>query len=212
MSEERIKERCKREDIALKIVKGFLEKDCYTDTELEYSLNTLLDLYNKQKEEIKELNKEFALNIEIHKRDMRIKELEEVNNCLHETNKELNLENQAFYEEMNCDDNEYISKKYSQLKSVVEILANGIRVLGTNPDITTEEIIKEFTENPISEEYIKEFKSRYISKNKIKDNIKELEILKMTSFANNEISKQVYKEQIDLINMQINVLKNLLEE
>lgn len=30
--------------------------------------------------------------------------------------KELNLENQAFYEEMNCNDNEYISKKYSQLK------------------------------------------------------------------------------------------------
>lgn len=51
MSEERIKERCKREDIALKIVKGFLEKDCYTDTELYYSLNTLLDLYNKQKQE-----------------------------------------------------------------------------------------------------------------------------------------------------------------
>ena len=54
--------------------------------------------------------------------------------------------------------------------------------------------------------------NNYISKNKIIDNIKELEILKMTSFANNEISKQVYKEQIDLINMQINVLKNLLEE
>lgn len=55
MSEERIKERCKREDIALKIVKGFLKKDCYTDTELEYSLNTLLDLYDKQKEEIQSL-------------------------------------------------------------------------------------------------------------------------------------------------------------
>lgn len=64
MSEERIKERCKREDIALKIVKGFLEKDCYTDTELEYSLNTLLDLYNKQKEEIERLknDKKKALN------------------------------------------------------------------------------------------------------------------------------------------------------
>ena len=58
MSEERIKERCKREDIALKIIRGFLKKDCYTDTELEYSLNTLLDLYNKQKEEIKELKED----------------------------------------------------------------------------------------------------------------------------------------------------------
>lgn len=104
-----MKERCKREDIALKIIKGFLEKDCYTDTELEYSLNTLLDLYNKQKEEnkkdikgyskminsleeqlahktkeIKELNSEFALNTEIHKRDEEIKELKDTIKCLHE--------------------------------------------------------------------------------------------------------------------------------
>ena len=49
----------------------------------------------------------------------------------------------------------------------IEQLANGIRVLGTNPDITTEEIIKEFTEKPISEEYMEEFKSRYISKDKV---------------------------------------------
>lgn len=96
--------------------------------------------------------------------------------------KELNLENQAFYEEMNCDDNEYISKKYSQLKSVVEILANGIRVLGTNPDITTEEIIKEFTEKPISEEYMKKFESSYISKDKIRDKIKELEELPQNQY------------------------------
>lgn len=50
MSEERIKERCKREDIALKIVEGFLEKHCDKDTELYYSLETLLDLYQKEKE------------------------------------------------------------------------------------------------------------------------------------------------------------------
>lgn len=60
MSEERIKERCKREDIALKIIKGFFKKDCYTDSELEYSLNTLLDLYNKQKE----VNKSIVYNFE----------------------------------------------------------------------------------------------------------------------------------------------------
>ena len=134
MSEERIKERCKREDIAIKIVKGFLEKDCYTDTELEYSLKTLLDLYNKQKEEIEDLKRDY------------------------------------------------------------EIITD---------DMKNHNVV--YTDMP-------EFEERYISKDKIKDNIKELEILKMTSFANNEISKQVYKEQIDLINMQINVLKNLLEE
>jgi hypothetical protein len=42
-------------------------------------------------------------------------------------------------------------------KEEIEQLANGIRVLGTNPDITTEEIIKEFTEKPITEEYMEEF-------------------------------------------------------
>lgn len=47
---------------------------------------TLLDTIHKQQKEIEELNSEFAINTEIHKRDMRIKELEEVNNCLHETN------------------------------------------------------------------------------------------------------------------------------
>lgn len=60
MSEERIKERCKREDIAIKVIKGFLEKDCYSDSELFYSLKTLLDLYNKQKEEIENLEDKYA--------------------------------------------------------------------------------------------------------------------------------------------------------
>ena len=59
----------------------------------------------------------------------------------------------------------------------IEQLANGIRVLGTNPDITTEEIIKEFTEKPITEKYMAEFKSRYISKDKIREKIKKLEKL-----------------------------------
>lgn len=80
--------------------------------------------------------------------------------------------------------------------------------------MTSEEFEEVFGNTPFEElEKIKAFINKnYISKDKIIDNIKELEILKITSFANNEISKQVYKEQIDLINMQINVLKNLLEE
>lgn len=96
MSEERIKERCKREDIALKIVKGFLEKDCYEDTELEYSLNTLLDLYNKQKEEIErlknaeeysKLGKETLLDT-IHKQEKEVEEEKEKwKELFHEYNK-----------------------------------------------------------------------------------------------------------------------------
>lgn len=80
--------------------------------------------------------------------------------------------------------------------------------------MTSEEFEEVFGNTPFEElEKIKAFINKnYISKDKITDNIKELQILKMTSFANNEISKQVYKEQIDLINMQINVLKELLEE
>lgn len=55
MSEERMKERCKREDIAFKVVQGFLEKYCDENTELYYSLQTILDLYNKEKEKNKAL-------------------------------------------------------------------------------------------------------------------------------------------------------------
>lgn len=74
MSEERIKERCKREDIAIKIVKGFLEKDCYSDTELFYSLETILNLIEKQQEEIEELKEA------IKERETRLQE--EINeNC-----------------------------------------------------------------------------------------------------------------------------------
>lgn len=76
MSEEEIIEIVKYQ---IKIVdkKGF----CYIGKK---ALQGLLDLCNKQKEEIKELNKEFALNTEIHKRDEEIKELKETIKCLHE--------------------------------------------------------------------------------------------------------------------------------
>ena len=83
MSEERIKERCKREDIALKIIKGFLKKDCYTDTELEYSLNTLLDLYNKQKEENKKDIKGYSKMINSLEEQLasKVKEIERLKNA-----------------------------------------------------------------------------------------------------------------------------------
>ena len=91
MSEERKKERCKRKDIALKVVKGFLEKDCDYGTELYYSLDTALSYIDKlqeKNEELKEDNQKqweercrltFKLNDYISKDKIRdkIKELEE---------------------------------------------------------------------------------------------------------------------------------------
>lgn len=148
------------EEEAIKICKNIIRningETCflgYSKEQDKEAIETLLKLYHKQKEEMKELN----------------------------------LENQAFYEEMNCNDNKYISKKYSQLKSVVGTLANGIRVLGTNPDITTEEIIKEFTEKPITEEYMKKFDNSYISKD---------EVLKALGYEeNDEEYKRIYNKE-----------------
>lgn len=76
---------------------------------------------------------------------------------------------------------------YNKKQKEIEQLANGIRVLGTNPDITTEEIIKEFTEKPISEEYIKKFESSYIGKD---------EVLKALGYEENgEEYKRIYNKE-----------------
>lgn len=82
---------------------------------------------------------------------------------------------------------ETILDLYHKNQKEIEQLANGIRVLGTNPDITTEEIIKEFTEKPISEEYMKKFKSSYISKD---------EVLKALGYdENDEEYKRIYNKE-----------------
>ena len=76
---------------------------------------------------------------------------------------------------------------YHKKQEEVDQLADGIRVLGTNPDITTEEIIKEFTEKPISEEYMKKFESSYISKD---------EVLKALGYdENNEEYERLYNKE-----------------
>ena len=54
-------------------------------------------------------------------------------------------------------------------------LAKGIKILGTNPNLTEEEIIKMFDENEITEDYMEKFENNYIHKDKIRDKIKELE-------------------------------------
>lgn len=82
---------------------------------------------------------------------------------------------------------ETLLELYNKQQKEIEQLANGIRVLGTNPDITTEEIIKEFTEKPISEEYMEEFKSSYISKD---------EVLKALGYEENgEEYKKIYNKE-----------------
>ena len=42
MGKERIKERCRREDIALKVLNGFLERDCIPNTELYYAIQRFI--------------------------------------------------------------------------------------------------------------------------------------------------------------------------
>lgn len=100
-------------------------------------------------------------------------------------------------------------------------LANGIRVLGTNPDITTEEIIKEFTENPISEEYMEKFKSGYISKDEVlkaigyKENDEEYDRLKQDNEKLLAILDTMYSEFCrleDIEDQKVEVAVAFIEE
>jgi hypothetical protein len=69
----------------IEYLKKYIKWETYGERSLETAIATILNLFEKQQKEIEELNSEFAINTEIHKRDIRIKELEEVNSCLHET-------------------------------------------------------------------------------------------------------------------------------
>ena len=88
----------------------------------------------------------------------------------------------------------------------IDQLANGIRVLGTNPDITTEEIIKEFTEKPISEEYMKEFESGYISKDKV---LKALGYEENSEAYNRMDSEEKVISLIRLVNAECDRLEDI---
>lgn len=61
----------------------------------------------------------------------------------------------------------------------------------------------------INKDYVEQ---EYISKDKIRDKIKNSEILKHNYLANTETSAIVYKDIIDIVDAQINVLKELLGE
>lgn len=93
-----------------------------------------------------------------------------------------------------------LAKVIKEQEKEIEQLANGIRVLGTNSDITTEEIIKEFTEKPITEEYMKKFESSYISKDEVlkamgyEENDEEYEKLKQDNEKLLAILDTMYSE------------------
>ena len=110
---------------------------------------------------------------------------------------EREIEMSCYIEEMPFYEMQTLLKIIKKQQKEKKLLANGIRVLGTNPDITTEEIIKEFTEKPISEEYMKKFKSSYISKDKVRNFAKELLkknlIYNTTDFVNG--IKELLKEK-----------------
>lgn len=62
---------------------------------------------------------------------------------------------------------------YNKQKENAKKLARAIMFMGTNPDITEEEAIKAFTENPITEEFLDKFRKDYISKDKIRELIEK---------------------------------------
>lgn len=106
-----------------------------------------------------------------------------------ENNKELDRENQALYESINCDDNTMLAKLYQKEKE-------------KNKELTDEYLIQR---NLINAEFLNE---NYISKDKIKAKIEELEKekSKYTGYKGLEISRT------GLINAQKLVLQELLEE
>ena len=79
----------------------------------ENNIKVVLNLIEKQQKEIEEFYREININTEIHKRDMKIKELEEVNNCLHESSKELFISKDKIREKTKELNNEMLNEKDS---------------------------------------------------------------------------------------------------
>ena len=123
------------EEEIIKEVKGFL------DFEEGISMKTiqgLLDLYIKEKEK----------------------------------NKELDRENQALYESINCDDNTMLAKLYQKEKE-------------KNEELTDEYLIQR---DLINAEFLNE---NYISKDKIKEKIEEYEEILQSSIIKEDYIKEV---------------------
>lgn len=158
-----------------------------------------MELSEEEKEAIEQLNKRYKflkrnnqvvtdiwLTLDVHNLGILL-------NITDKLQKEIDREKQYsdFYEDL-C----------NKQQKEIENLANGIRVLGTNPSITTEELIEEFRKNPISKEYLEKFRKEYISKDKIREKIKELKQII-------EFEKPTYE---DCLKYTIDILEELLEE
>lgn len=90
---------------------------------------------------------------------------------------------------------EGIVNKFEKQGEIISKLARAIMFMGTNPDITEEEVIKAFTENPITEEFLDKFRKEYISKDKIRGKIKKLEDMKIITreLYGKTMNEQIYK-------------------
>ena len=80
---EKEKKEIEKTQLSLKVAKDNKKSNMFYEVA---NLEILLNLIKKQQKEIEELKSEFALNTEIHKRDVKIKDLQETIECLHNTN------------------------------------------------------------------------------------------------------------------------------
>lgn len=147
-------------------------------------------------EEIIEIIKDFLDLREIHSSDAMAKSflsiykeaiqgLLDLYNKEKEKNKELDRENQALYESINCDDNTMLAKLYQKEKE-------------KNKELTDEYLIQR---DLINAEFLNE---NYISKDKIIEKIEEYEEILQSS-----IIKEDYKKEVEHI---IRVLEELKGE
>lgn len=105
-----------------------------------------------------------------------------------EKNKELDRENQALYESINCDDNTMLAKLYQKEKE-------------KNKELTDEYLIQR---NLINAEFLNE---NYISKDKIKAKIEEIDNNGL-NICNEQLNYQMKLQD----EAKISILQELLEE
>lgn len=126
-----------------------------------------------------------------------------------EKNKELDLENQALYESINCNDNNMLAREYQKLQESIKNLEDQKtywEIRATEQEqiveglLIKEKFSKTNLEKTTREIFNKTLKD-FISKDKIKDKIKELE----------EETKETFDKYGDMVeNKAIQVLKKLL--
>lgn len=64
-----------------------------------------------------------------------------------------------------------LESEIKMLKEVVHNLAQAIRFMSTNEKLTVEDIIKEFTENPVTEEFMERWEKAQLEESLLKDKV-----------------------------------------